>query len=88
MPCSSVNLKKLSPIYINLTEKLFQEHLDDFKAMGMPEAYLGEPALATAEEGEELFDQLSDFIIEDVEKLFMETLELPKEGLYGGVKKS
>ena len=81
-------MKKLPNLPVNLTEKLFVEKLDEFKAMGMTEAYLGEPSAATAEEGEKLFDQLSDFIIEDVEKLFLGTMELPKGGLYGGVKKS
>ncbi len=81
-------MKKLPYLPVNLTEKLFVEKLDEFKAMGMPEAYLGEPAAATAKEGEELFDQLSDFIIEDVEKLFLGTAELPKGGLYAREKKS
>ncbi len=80
-------MKKLPYLPVNLTEKLFVEKLDEFKAMGMSEAYLGEPAAATAKEGEQLFDQLSDFIIEDVEKMFLGTAELPKGGLYGGEKK-
>jgi creatinine amidohydrolase len=81
-------MKKLPFVDVNLTDKLFKENLDEFKAMGMSEAYLGDPASATAREGEEIFDRLADFIVEDVEKMFAGTAELPKGGLYGSEKKS
>lgn len=62
--------QKLEYLPINLDDKLLKEHLDSFEAMGMPEAYCGDPASASAEEGEEILNSLSSFIVEDIEDIF------------------
>ena len=49
----------------------------------MAEAYCGDPAAASAEEGERLLEILSDFIIEDIEGLFAGIAEDTEPGLYG-----
>jgi creatinine amidohydrolase len=36
----------------------------DFLAMGMEQAYCGAPAEATAEEGQETFETLTDMLVE------------------------
>ncbi len=63
---------------VNLVEKLFKEGLEEFREFGMPEAYCGDPASASAEEGEDLFGRLVGFLVEDVEASFT-----PGPGLYG-----
>jgi creatinine amidohydrolase len=68
---------------INLVDKLFKEHLDEFMAFGMAEAYCGDPAAASVEEGEALLELLSTFIIEDVERLFSGMGGDVKRGVYG-----
>jgi creatinine amidohydrolase len=62
--------RNLPYIPINLVEKLFKEHLNEFKAMGMPECYCGDPASASAEEGEKTLGILRDIIVESVEEMF------------------
>ena len=68
---------------INLVEKIFKEHLDEFNAFGMPDAYCGDPAAASAQEGEKILELLSDFILEDVERIFSGSASEVKRGLYG-----
>jgi creatinine amidohydrolase len=43
--------------------------LSDFTAMGMDRAYCGSPAEATAEEGAETFDTLTDMLLEAIREL-------------------
>jgi creatinine amidohydrolase len=43
--------------------------LSDFPAMGMDRAYCGSPAEATAEEGAETFDTLTDMLLEAIREL-------------------
>jgi len=62
--------KRLKCLPINMKEKLFQEKARSFEDMGMTEAYCGDPASASIGEGEETFDLLSDFIVEDIERSF------------------
>ena len=62
--------KRLKCLPINMKEKLFQEKALSFEDMGMTEAYCGDPASASIGEGEETFDLLSDFIVEDIERNF------------------
>ena len=69
--------KALKYISINLYDKKWA-NIAEFKAMGMPECYAGDPASASAEEGEETLAILSNFIVEDVEEIF--------QGEWGGAK--
>jgi len=68
---------KLPYLPVNLVDKLFKEGLDEFREFGMPEAYCGDPASASAGEGEDLFTRLVGFLVEDVETSFT-----PGPGLY------
>jgi creatinine amidohydrolase len=68
---------------INLVDKLFKEGLSRFKEFGMPEAYCGDPASASAEEGEMILGRLSAFVIEDAESLVLEKGTHIRRGLYG-----
>lgn len=63
----------LPEVPISLSDKL-QAGVGDFKGMGMSQAYAGAPALATAEEGEEILDKLTAMICTEI----LETLELDK----------
>lgn len=72
---------------INLVEKIFNEGLSRFKEFGMPDAYCGDPASATAEEGEMILGRLSDFVIEDVVSLVSGKSRKTERGLYGRQKK-
>lgn len=47
---------------VNLVQVIAQG-LKDFKAMGIGQAYTGEPAKATPEEGEDLYEVLTDMLI-------------------------
>ena len=73
--------KKLKKVSISIVEKIFKERLDEFKAMGLVESYCGDPASAFPERGEENLDILSDFIVEDVEKMFQGNID-GSRGLY------
>jgi creatinine amidohydrolase len=75
--------RKLKNLPINLVDKLFTDHLDEFKAMGLVESYCGDPASASAEEGEEGFNIFSNFIVEGVEVMFQGKVIKTKRGLYG-----
>ncbi len=75
--------KSLPYLPINLVDKIFKERLDEFADFGMPESYCGDPASASAEEGKELLERLSDFIIEDIDHLFAGKIQKIQRGLYG-----
>lgn len=75
--------KSLPYLPINLVDKIFKEGLDGFKAFGMSESYCGDPASASAEEGEEILKKLTGFFIEDIEMLFSGDAEDAQPGLYG-----
>jgi creatinine amidohydrolase len=68
---------------MNLADKLFKERLDSFRAFGMAEAYCGDPASASAAEGETLLELLSDFVVEDVEEFVAGSTKSFERGLYG-----
>lgn len=68
---------------INLVDKIFKQGLSRFKEFGMPDAYCGDPASASAEEGEMVLDRLSDFVLEDVIDLVTEKTTELRRGLYG-----
>jgi creatinine amidohydrolase len=75
--------RALPRLSVNLVEKLFKQGLRKFREFGMPEAYCGDPASATAEEGEMILERLSEFVIEDAENLFKEKVAQIQRGLYG-----
>ena len=75
--------KTLRPLAINLVEKLFNEGLSKFREFGMSEAYCGDPASATAEEGRMILERLSDFVLEDAESLVSGKGTQIQRGLYG-----
>jgi creatinine amidohydrolase len=75
--------KSLPYLPINLVEKLFTEKLDEFHAFGMSEAYCGNPAAASIEEGERILKLLSDFVLEDIQGLVKDKQVNIQRGLYG-----
>ena len=75
--------KALPPLPVNLVEKLFKQGLSKFKEFGMPAAYCGDPASASAEEGRMILERLSDFVLEDVESLVSGKGTPIQRGLYG-----
>jgi creatinine amidohydrolase len=75
--------RALPYLAINLVEKIFNKGLSRFKEFGMPDAYCGDPASATAEEGEVILGRLSDFVIEDAVSLLSEKAHKIERGLYG-----
>jgi len=75
--------RALPHLAINLVEKIFKEGLSKFREFGMPDGYCGDPASATAEEGEMILGRLSDFVIEDAESLVLEKGTQIQRGLYG-----
>lgn len=55
----------LPPIGISLSDKL-ASGVTDFMDMGIEEAYTGDPAAATAEEGDQLLDRLAEMVETEV----------------------
>jgi creatinine amidohydrolase len=78
--------RSLPYLPMNLAEKHFTECLDNFLDFGMDKAYCGDPAAASQEEGDALLDQLSDFVVEDIEKFFSGAGQVQERGLYGRKK--
>lgn len=74
--------RALPHVHVNLVEKMFKEKLDDFKLMGMTESYTGDPASATAEEGEETLSTMADFVVEAIEDRFHGREEEHARGLF------
>jgi len=64
----------LPPVPISLSDQL-AKGVDTFGAMGMDRAYAGDPAAATAAEGEDLLRRLAAMIVGEVS----EALGLPAE---------
>jgi creatinine amidohydrolase len=75
--------RALPRLPVNLVEKLFKEGLSHFKEFGMSEAYCGDPASSTAEEGQKILGRLSDFVTEDIESLVSGRGAPIQRGLYG-----
>jgi creatinine amidohydrolase len=57
----------LPPLAISLSEGI-REGKRTFQAMGMPRAYTGDPARATREQGEALYEKLVTMIVTEVEE--------------------
>ena len=78
--------EKLDYLPINLADKLFKENLDEFKAMGMDQCYCGDPASASAREGQETLKVLVDITVEEIETAFKGELKDEGRGLFGSRK--
>ncbi|MDR7440146.1 MAG: creatininase family protein [Armatimonadota bacterium] len=55
-------MRSLPPIPVSLVEAI-RRGLRDFRAMGLEQAYCGAPAEATREEGEAIFEILTDMLV-------------------------
>jgi creatinine amidohydrolase len=64
----AARLRMLPPVRVNMAAAI-AEGRRDFIAMGMPDAYCGSPAEATAEEGEATLATLTDMLIETIRAL-------------------
>jgi creatinine amidohydrolase len=76
--------RSLPPVPVNLAEVLAAGH-KDFTAIGMTQAYNGTPAEATPEEGEAMFDVLTDMLVEQMRALVQGTGGRDRPGLYGRI---
>ncbi|MCP2260691.1 creatinine amidohydrolase [Streptoalloteichus tenebrarius] len=61
-------MRALPEVVVDLPRAM-AEGRRDFHAMGMAEAYCGAPALASAEEGEDTFEVLTDMLVEVIRDL-------------------
>lgn len=75
-------LPSLPEVPVNLAEVLAAGH-KDFTEIGMERAYNGAPARASAEEGGEIFEILTDMLIEQMRALVRGTGGRDESGLYG-----
>jgi creatinine amidohydrolase len=57
--------EQLDAVPISLSDNL-REGVDDFREMGLDDAYAGAPAEASAEHGDEMLDRLADMIAGEV----------------------
>jgi len=62
-------MKELSPVWIDLPERIHNHGARTFKDAGSDWAYFGDPARASAEEGEKIFDALAQMIAITVREL-------------------
>ena len=75
-------LRGLADVPVNLAEVLAEGH-KDFTEVGMSEAYNGTPARASATEGHEVFEVLTDMLVEQMRALVQGTGGRDSSGLYG-----
>jgi creatinine amidohydrolase len=75
-------LRGLPDVPVNLAEVLAEGH-KDFTEVGMHEAYNGSPARASADEGREVFEVLTDMLVEQMRALVQGTGGRDSSGLYG-----
>jgi creatinine amidohydrolase len=68
---------------VNLVQKIINEGIRDFKEMGMNLAYCGDPSIATREEGELIYEILSDIMIETILDFIEKGPQVLKRGAYG-----
>ncbi|MDX1688840.1 MAG: creatininase family protein [Candidatus Promineifilaceae bacterium] len=62
-------MKELSPVWIDLPERIHKHGARTFKDAGSDWAYFGDPARASAEEGEMIFDALAQMLATTVREL-------------------
>lgn len=77
-------LPELPPVPVNLADVLAAGH-KDFTEVGMSQAYNGTPALASREEGEAVFEILTDMLVTLVRELVGGTGGRDRSGLYGRI---
>ena len=75
--------KKLRPIPLSLPNKMFKEKLDNFKDMGMRDAYCGDPASASVEEGDTTLQILARILVHAIEEWFDGREPDHSRGLFG-----
>ncbi|HKP16835.1 MAG TPA: creatininase family protein [Gaiellaceae bacterium] len=75
---------KLEYVPVSLP-KVIAAGMKDFRDMGLPQAYCGAPAEATAEEGEEIYATLVEMTIEVVRALVAGSGGRDRSGLFGRV---
>lgn len=73
----------LSYVPINLVEKI-DKGIKDFKQMGLKEAYCGSPAQASVEEGNRLYEIITDLVVESAVK-YKQGSYTDAPGFYGNV---
>lgn len=77
-------LRTLPDVPVNLAEVL-SAGTKDFTAVGMTEAYNGSPARASAQEGREVFESLTEMLVEQMRALVRGTGGRDGSGLYGRI---
>ena len=61
----------LEPLWIDLPDRILNHGARTFKDAGSSEAYFGDPAKATEEEGRVLFEALADMVVTTVKELLV-----------------
>ena len=64
-------------------DQMFKEKLDNFKDMGMPDAYCGDPASASVEEGDTTLQILARILVHAIEEWFDGREPDHSRGLFG-----
>jgi creatinine amidohydrolase len=77
-------VRSLPEVPVNLAEVLSAGH-KDFTEVGMSRAYNGSPARASAEEGQAVFEVLTDMLVEQMRALVRGTGGRDGSGLYGRI---
>ena len=77
-------LASLPEVPVNLAEALTAGH-KDFTELGMDRAYNGSPAQASAEEGNQSFEVLTEMLVEQLRALVRGTGGRDDAGLYGQI---
>jgi creatinine amidohydrolase len=72
---------RLEPVDVDLVAAIGQG-LEEFRAMGLTRAYNGAPAEATAEEGREVFEVLTDMLVQAMRDLVAGTGGRDRPGFY------
>jgi creatinine amidohydrolase len=61
--------QRLAPVWIDLPDRIRNHGARTFKEAGSEQAYFGDPARASAAEGEQIFDALAMMIVATVKEL-------------------
>ncbi len=77
-------LPSLPYVPVNLA-RVIAAGMKEFRAMGLEQAYCGSPAEATAEEGEAVFETLTEMLVDVIRQLVRGTGGRDESGLFGRV---
>jgi creatinine amidohydrolase len=80
----ATEMRKLPHVPVNLAA-VIAEGRKEFVEMGLTQAYCGAPADATSAEGEEIFETLTEMLIEQIRALAAGTGGRDSSGLFGRV---